>query len=358
MMQHMKPDKDTVAISKKLSKQVLSAYKPDSPVLKKVSKVLKDNNNFILTTHIGADADGIGSQIGLYYLLKKLKKNVRIINNEKPPAYLDFMIPEGLLESIEDLDSEDNQFISELARSYVLILDSSELKRSGRVAEALQKAGSKWATIDHHVLPKKKNYFVDATYGATAEFIWDIYKYMNINITPDAALPLYAGIVADTGNFRYPKSSMRLHLAAGELISLGVHSDDVYRRLYESQPPDRLLYLKRILNNAIINADLGYVAGEVKKNTHRGLHLGDSASEGIVNMLLAVKGIKIAALMTKTSEGYLKCSLRSVGEYDVAAIAREFNGGGHRNAAGLKVEEPYRKVKKRLLKAIENTLSA
>ena len=79
----MKTDKEMLKISRQLSKELLPKYKADSPVLKKVAQYIKKNKNFVLTTHIGADADGIGSQLGLYYLLKALKKSCIIINNEK-----------------------------------------------------------------------------------------------------------------------------------------------------------------------------------------------------------------------------------------------------------------------------------
>lgn len=350
------PEKETMQISSQLSHLLLPNYNPKSALLENIFNLIKKYDYFLLTTHISADADGLGSQIGLFFLLKHLKKNVVILNNEAPPEYLSFMIPKNTVQNIQDYQ-ENNQALQELFKNrFVFILDSSEIKRSGAVGEAIKKAQCDYASIDHHILPPNERYLVDPEYPATSEIIWDLYKYVNIKILPAAAIALYAGIVADTGNFRYPKTSFRTHLAGGHLLSLGINSDFIYRSLYESQNVDRLFYLQRILKKIIVNKKLGFVVGVVKKNTKKGLELSDSPSEGIVNMLLAAKEIKVAALLTRTKDGHIKGSLRSIGDFDVAAIAGKLKGGGHKNAAGFKAEIPFRKGRKIIVREIEAAL--
>jgi phosphoesterase RecJ-like protein len=197
-----------------------------------------------------------------------------------------------------------------------------------------------WATIDHHVLPGKKEFCVDPTYAATAELIWDLYKYLKKPISKAAATPLYTGLVADSGNFRYPKTSLRTHIAAGELIGFGIHSDFIFRAIYESHPLDRLKLNARLMPKVQILANK-VVLLPVLRADREGLDLGDSGTEGIVNHLLAHRGVKAAAVLSESSEGELKGSLRSIGAVDVASLAKKFGGGGHKNAAGLKVRKPF-----------------
>ena len=352
----MKALSSTLKISKKVAKQVLKNYKSDSKVIAQIVKVIKANEKFVLTTHIGADADGLGSQVGLFYLLKKLKKKVVIINNEAPPEYLSFIFSENLVLNINDLDDSDMK--KHFTDAHTLILDSSELKRSDKVGQVITRLKVNWSTIDHHILPPKKNFFVDPDYPATCEIIWDVYKAMGETISPKAAIALYTGLIADTGNFRFPKTSFRTHLAGADLLSLNINSEDVYRAIYEFFPFDRLVLLKRMLNEAEFNRQLGYVITEIRNDMISDLNLGDSKSEGIVNMLLAVKEMKISAVLIETSDGFLKGSLRSVGDIDVAKIAKKFDGGGHKNAAGLKISEVFSQAKLKIAQEIQQYLSS
>ena len=349
----MKAEAGTSQLSLQIAESVMASYIPVAPVLDKIAQKISGTEKFLLTTHVSADADGIGSQLGLRELLLHLGKDVVVLNNEAVPEYLRFMVPENSVLNIEDFENKADDLRQLLTGRFVFILDSSELKRSAAVAEAFTSAGCEYSSIDHHILPEDPRFFVDPSYGATAEMIWDLYQFMKIPVNAIAAQALYAGLVADTGNFRYPKTSLRTHIAAGHLISFGIHSDYIYRILYESHPVDRLKYLRKILKRVIINKKAGFVAGTVVPSMLKGLELGDSASEGIVNMLLATKGTNVAALMTRTDDGKMKCSLRSVGDYDVAAIAKVFGGGGHKNAGGLKADMPFRKARKRLLKILK-----
>lgn len=336
----MQAEKPTQRLSAQISAQLLKSYRPSSQVLPKIAALIKANKKFILTTHIGADADGLGSQIGLYYLLKALKKDVRILNSEKVPEYLEQIMPGKLVSflgghGVSEVDAE-----KLMKDRFIFILDSSEPHRSEKVGEMFLRLKRPWATIDHHVLPGRKEFCVDPSYAATAELIWDLYRHMKIKLPKAAALPLYTGMVADSGNFRYPKTSLRSHLMGGDLLSYGIHSDFVYRAIYESNPLDRLKLNARLYPKVQLLAN-GVVYLPVLRVDREGLALGDSGTEGIVNHLLAHKGLKAAAVFGETEHGELKGSLRSLGDVDVASVAKKFGGGGHKNAAGLKVREPF-----------------
>ncbi|HRP70684.1 MAG TPA: DHHA1 domain-containing protein, partial [Turneriella sp.] len=118
------------------------------------------------------------------------------------------------------------------------------------------------------------------------------------------------------------------------------HSDSVFRAIYESHPIDRLKLMARLLPKVeILPNNVVFLA--VRRVDIDGLSLGDSGTEGVVNYLLAHTGVKAAAVVKESEEGFLKASLRSLGDVDVATLAKKFGGGGHKNAAGLKVKEPF-----------------
>lgn len=349
---------ESASISRKTAGMVLPHYKPFSTYLKKISAFINKHSSFVITTHAGADADGVGSEIALWYLLKAMKKKVIIVNNEAVPDFIHFVLPEEpsfQVYNYKECQLEENcdELKDFVKSSAVIIVDSSDPKRSGKVSEFLFEHKPDWISIDHHIVEKHKNYFSDSTYSATCEFIWDIYKFLGQKINYTSALALYTGLIADTGNFRYPKTSFRTHLAAGDLLRHPIPSDEVYRAVFEAFPADRLKLLRRLLKDALIDEKSGIVAAFVKPGHLKGLNLGNSPTEGIVNLLLGVQGIHISAVMTQTSEGHLKASLRSKGDYNVQRVAARFGGGGHKNASGLKVEKRFGPASREIILALK-----
>lgn len=345
----------------RLSKQILLKYQPQSKQIKKVIEFIEKHDHFVLTTHINSDADGIGSEIGFAGLLKKLGKKVEIINNELPQSSLAFLNNFNDIQDIHNLLSlqTHEKVLEKFKNSCTVLLDNSELKRTGKVGEYVQESRCDWFTIDHHQLPNDEERFCnDSSYASTTEFVWDLFHALQVELDKEIALALYVGMVADSGNFRYSKTSSRTHWAAAELMQYSIDSEKIYRLLFESQPFDRLLLVKKIFQEAYYNKKIGLVFAEQKPSFKKDLELGDDASDGIVNYFLSVDGVNIAALASKTQEGFLKCSLRSIGDIDVAQVARKFGGGGHKNAAGLRIEKKYATAKKILLKELKNYLKS
>ncbi|RME92608.1 MAG: hypothetical protein D6767_02820 [Candidatus Hydrogenedentota bacterium] len=345
------PEEETIRISRELSDTLLRNYTPSSPAIDKIIRHIENHSRFLLTTHIHPDSDGVGAAVGLLALLAHFQKDAILLLDEKIESRLELLIS-GLPVAYMDDDVDKEMLKDRLA----IILDSSDFKRSGKTADLIEELGLPWISIDHHIVEEDEHYCVDSSYAATCEMIWDLYRAMKVPISETARFALYSGLVTDSGNFRYPKTSLRTHLAGGDLLPETANSDSIYRLHYEFSPIDKLIYFRRILKKVKINKELGYVLGFVTPRTSHGLDLGDSANDGIVNQLLAYKGIRLSALMTKTDDGCMKCSLRSIGDVDVAAIAKVFGGGGHKNAAGFKTNLKYRKAKKKLIQEIEKVL--
>jgi len=350
-----KIDSGIAKINQKYTRQILADYKPDTPVLKKVTAYINKYSSFIVTTHAGADPDGVGSEIAIYHLLKKMGKKAVIINNEKVPGNYQFMLENVKIFTVDEWDLATKNM--DFKKTFVLLMDFSEMHRSEKFSALVKNNKLSYATIDHHNFKGSGFICNDTNYSATSELIWDLYHFLNIKITRPVALALYSGIIADTGNFRFSKTTFRTHLAAGELLSFHISSDFIYRKLFESAPPDKIIFLKRILAKTILNKEKGYVAGFIFKTMFNKLKLGDTPSDGIVNLLLAADGIKIAALMTETPEGFLKCSLRSVDDIDVSKLAGKFGGGGHKNASGLFIAKKFKDAQLILLKELEDFLT-
>ncbi len=330
---------------------------PFSAIIPFIAQFIKKNNYFLITTHIDSDADGLGAQVGFFYLIKNIGKEIKVYNHEKINQRLEFMIPPKFLDVYQYADENsrerDFDFFDEyLKKASLLILDNSEVNRLGYLGEYAKQNKIPWLSIDHHDLTPARHILVDSGYASTCEIIWDVYRFLEIPIQPEAARALYAGMVADTGNFRYPKTSLRTHIAAGELLMYGINPNEIFRNFYENSPIKRLQVLSEMVTNSRINTDRKYIIAELTQDLKKKYSLEPGESEGMVSQFLAYRDIELAVLIRETDEGTLKASLRSTKEINVAEFAARFNGGGHKNAAGLAMDEPYLPAKEKLIQAL------
>jgi bifunctional oligoribonuclease and PAP phosphatase NrnA len=183
----------------------------------------------------------------------------------------------------------------------------------------------------NHVVP-------DAS--CTAEIVWDLMHGLEQQPTPVAAQALYIGLITDTGRFMYENTGPRAHLMAAELIEAGVDVADVYRRLYEELPVQKLTLMALALGQLQRFDDGALTLAALSAEDFERIEAEEHYSEGIVDQLRAVRGTKVAVFVRELTgaerRGLRKVSLRATDdEVDVSVIAREQGGGGHRRAAGF-----------------------
>jgi phosphoesterase RecJ-like protein len=186
------------------------------------------------------------------------------------------------------------------------------------------------------------NYLVEDA-SCTAEIVWDLFHATGVELTTAIAEALYIGLVTDTGRFSYENTTPRSHFMAAELIGAGVDVPAIYRRIYEEIPQAKLALLSRALESLKIFADGRVAAAVLTISDFAETGAEDSHSEGVIDHLRALSGVKVAMLIREvTANGrgvQRKVSLRATdNDIDVSAIARLHGGGGHRRAAGFTSE--------------------
>jgi phosphoesterase RecJ-like protein len=193
--------------------------------------------------------------------------------------------------------------------------------------------------VDHHLSPEHFAEFMlwDVKAAATAELIYDLIVMLGHKdkITVPIAECLYAGIMTDTGSFRHPSTTQKVHLVVSELIGLGLEPSRIHKLIYDNSSEQRLRFLGFALSEKLVvlpeyrTAYFAITAEELKRFESQ---TGDT--EGLVNYALSIEGIVMGVLMVDRTEA-VKMSFRSVGDFSVNQFARDnFNGGGHKNAAG------------------------
>jgi phosphoesterase RecJ-like protein len=220
------------------------------------------------------------------------------------------------------------------------------------MGEYIREAPATKVLIDHHLEPEDfaDITFSDTTAAATAELVFEIIRDLGDQDLIDVKIGecLYAGIMTDTGSFRHPSTSRNVHLIIAELLHIGVNTSKVHRLIYDSHTESRLRFLGYVLKEKLTvlrefkTAYIAITADELKEYDSK---TGDT--EGLVNFALSIEGVIFAALIIDRPGG-IKMSFRSVGDFSVNDFARKnFDGGGHRNAAGgisfLPLDETVRK---------------
>lgn len=311
----------------------------------------------VLTTHVNADGDGVGSQVALAGWLRMRGARVTIVNPTRFPTMFRFLVDDADLVAEAGTAAADRA----LADSDLLVvLDTAEAGRIGRVAKAVN--GRPLVIIDHHVVSANAltgESFVDVTAAATGELVFDLLLGARLpRPWPQQVIEgLYTAIVTDTGSFRFANTTQRAHIVAGDLIAQGVDPELMYRRIYATVPRRRLELLRHALQTLEVDAEQPITWITIEHDVMKRLGTTSDDLEGIVEHARSVEGTEVAILFRETADGATKVSLRSAGVADVNAVARQFGGGGHVKAAGALIPEPPATAQPRVIAAVRAALT-
>ncbi len=303
---------------------------------------LRGADKLLLTTHENPDGDALGSLLGAHELLRLLGKDVLMFM-----AADEFPLPHEYrhmaLENVRTAPPED------IDQRVVVFLDCGNIDRMP--VEWLQREGIHILNIDHHHDNTRFGTvnLVDGSASCTAEIVWRLAKELEVEVTPEMAEALYIGLVTDTGKFMYENTTPTAHRMAAELIEAGAVAHNIYRRLYEDLPYCRVQLLGRALDDVQRHDEGALTLTYLTREDFTATGCAETDSEGVVDHLRAVEGTRVAALvrdlLAEDRRGMRKVSLRSVdGQVDVSRIAREYGGGGHRQAAGFSTEQPIAEI--------------
>jgi len=307
----------------------------------------------VLTTHVNADGDGAGSEAALAGWLRRRGLEPVIVNPTPFPESFAF-----LLHGTPAWTPADEPATGALREAdFFLVLDTAEPSRLGAVYEHL--VGREVLTLDHHppVGPPLGEISVrDPSACATGELVHDLFEIAASPPVLEEAEGLYVAIVTDTGSFRYSNTNPPAHRIAAELIELGVDPERMYRRLYATYTADSLALTRRALEALRVHETLPVAWISLTSADMELTGASKDDLDAIVEYPRRLEGIEVAVLFRALPDGRTKVSLRSSGDADVAAVARELGGGGHVKAAGALVKHGLEETERRVLEAIGRSL--
>jgi phosphoesterase RecJ-like protein len=311
-----------------------------------IAAALPAGARIVLTTHVNADGDGVGSEIALWHLLTARGMRPSIANATGIPDRFGFLVPPGA-------DASEHARREVERADLVMVLDIGDLGRLGDLGPAVRQRGVAVICIDHHVSPGDlppgpRLIAPEAT--ATAELVFDLATTLGWEITPDVARALYVGVLMDTGGFRFANTSGRALRVAAELLDRGVHPEEIYEQVYASAPEGRVRLTAEVLQTLVVERQhaLAWVTVPAGALERHGATPDDL--DGLVEFPRSIAGVRLALLFRHLANGRVKVSFRSMGDVDVAALAQRFGGGGHHKAAGASFDGSMAEVQEQVLR--------
>lgn len=292
--------------------------------------------DIVITTHRNPDGDAIGSSLGLFHFLLKGGHTVHVISpSEYPEAFS--WLPAANDITIYDLDPDRSEELVQRA-DIIFCLDFNALDRIDKLGDLIAPTKCEKVMIDHHLYPEGFADFLlsDTSASSTCELVFDFIHMLGMEKQLDTTIGecLFTGIVTDTGSFRY-STSAKLYRIVADLVELGVDDYKLQDLINNSLKEKHLRLLGHCLHNRMEILE-EYSTGIITltKQDYEDFDIQRGDTEGIVNFLLKVKNVKMAAFITQQPT-ICKISLRSKGDFSVQEIARlHFKGGGHQNASG------------------------
>ncbi len=316
----------------------------------KTANFIKKHNTFLLTTHIHPEGDAIGSEAALKEYLQNSGKKAVIVNSSPTPQNCEFMDPHGEIRVYPG--GYDPGLMDQI--DGLIILDVNGWIHLGGFAEVIKKCGKPAICIDHH--EGSENGFVDFyltdTKAASAGvLVYELIKFMGGDITHPIAEAVYASIITDTGNFRFTNTDARAFKIAAELQALGTDPFAVYQRVFANRSWGAARLISPVLNT-LESAAAGKIAWiHMTGDMRRSAEADYQDSDGLLDLVRAIKGVELCFFLKETDDGGIKVSLRSNGRINAYNLARKFGGGGHRMASGANLDGPMEDAIKKLVNA-------
>lgn len=311
--------------------------------IKDIIRFIKDNDSFLLATHINPEGDALGSSIALSMALEGMAKKTIVYDRDPVPEFYRFMPgSERIVNSLKGIDTKNLSLI---------LLDCNDPERAW--LQGMSFKGR--AVIDHHRTEKNSGHaeirWIEPEAPAAGIMVYRLIKELGVKITKDMALNLYTAIAVDTGTFRYNNTTPEALRSGADLIEAGAEPSFVAVSLYETWTESRFKLFTKVLSSLEIID--GIAITSVTKEMLKAANASPEDIENFVGFPRMMKDIKVSALFRELDDGMWKTSLRSKRDFDVAGIAEGFGGGGHTNAAGYKIKADFITAKNTLLKAVK-----
>ena len=300
-----------------------------------LNNLIQKSKTIVLSTHVNPDGDGLGSQIALYYYIKSIDRECRIINTSKLPTLYNFLDPDNIVEQYShDIH---NDYFKDV--DIVIALDIGDYRRMNEIKDEIVKNNIYSVSIDHH--PEDEDFFelslVDVSAPATGYLVWKYLMFNNYKELPiNVANALYCALITDTGSFKYNSTNPDCHIMAAHLLESGVKPYDIYDVVYERRELSQVTLLAFVINNLKFYFDGEFAGYIIRLSDLEKCNASHKDVEGFTDFVRSIKGVQVSFMILEQKYD-IRINFRSRGKYIINDIAQKFGGGGHKLAAGATI---------------------
>ena len=316
--------------------------------IKGAKTFLRENDNFLVSSHLNADGDAIASVLAFRIILKKMRKNFRmILHDKRPDDKYDFLPGFGEIASFKD------EMLDRHKAQKVILLDTPSTERAGTVAQIIEENAS-ILNIDHHESNTQYGTLnlIESHASATAQIIYLIVMELGMEFDEKLASCIYTGIMFDTGRFMFSNTSEEALNICAQMVRNGAKPNFIAKAVYGNRTLESVVMLGKALNSLDVHLD-GRVCSIMLRNSD--YRLNEDADQ-FVDYVVSIEGVEVSLFFKEYEQSRFRVSLRSSDKVNVSQIAKEFGGGGHPNAAGCQIDGMPEDVKSRLIEAIKDHL--
>lgn len=314
--------------------------------LDNIKEEIEKAESIVILTHENPDGDAIGSTLSMYNALVQLGKKPEMIVPEYPEIF-------SFLPQASKMQKEGTKEVYDLA----IALDCSDIKRLNGFAKYFENARTT-INIDHHsVNAMFADYnFVNPDAPACCQILILVLEYLGVKIDKEIGSSLVAGIITDTGGFKYQGTSKETFEFTAWLLSIGVNVADIYRKVLEKQTKGHFELSKIAMDRLELIEDGKIAFTYITKKDEELADAKNGDQSGLVDIGRSIEGVEVSILLSEKEEGLYKGSLRSNEYVNVSDVGMMFNGGGHLHAAGCQVHGTLEEVKERIINEVKKHL--
>jgi phosphoesterase RecJ-like protein len=327
-----------------------------SPERKAFHEFVERHRRFLLTTHINPDGDGLGSELALALWLRGRGKEVRILNDSPVPAAFTFLLRHHPVE-IFTPDQADRFFDEADA---LIVLDTGNRERTGRLAALFDRHVIPIAVVDHHVTHARgfgQVNVIEPEASSTGEILYDLIRESGTELEPGLAEALYVALMTDTGSFRYSNTDSPAHRMAADLLTHGLDPQRIHAQVHSHASAARLRFFGEVLSVLELSEEGRLVVLEATPEHFQRHGLTGADTDGLVDLPRNIAGVEAVVLFSEVEAGKVKVSMRSTGRITVDQIASRLGGGGHPHAAGVMLKGRISEARARILPELQKRLA-
>jgi phosphoesterase RecJ-like protein len=323
--------------------------------MKQLATRISQAKTLLLTTHRQCDGDGLGAELALYFALKKIGKDVILVNVDATPKKYRFLKPDQWIQYYDSNSKLPDEV------DLTLIFDTNDSRLVEPLYPHLKKISRSIAFVDHHPVltqgptPSLESW-IDIKAASTGELAYRIISELGIPIDRDIARALYTAITFDTQLYKFVRNSPNSHRIAAELLEHDIDPEEIHRHLFGNQTVQKMAFLAKALGQIEYFAEGQLAILKLKDADLFHYNLEPDESRDVVDLIMSIETLEAAALFREDAPNEFKLSLRSKGCIEVLSVAESLGGGGHIHAAGAFLKGPYDRFKDQIVRDMSDKL--